>query len=209
MALKHVGQARFVDDEPLTLKQVKEAAPLEWVPGLERFSIFSWVEFPSLERASYGLLAVETGSIDPAAEVRAGTLGFEPSTIAPLTELAEALTTLERGERYLVEEFPFSEITEEQDYQRAVVACIEHEGLKESPLEWSPKGTRGEQYRAQWKGPGVYDMRECPPLKTADSVEEHELGGMEYEAGETLEYMFQGDEWKESLKKLLRELGGE
>lgn len=208
MALKHVGDGRFVDDEPLSLKMIREAAPQAWPSDLERYSIFPWVEFYSLERAGYGLMAIGEGKPSVSEEVREQQ--FDPSTIAPLTEIAEVLKTLEAGERYLVEEFPFSEITEASDYRKAIAACLKIKDFEVSPLDWSPRSTSRDgmrvKYESQWTGPGVYDMRECPPAKHADSVEEYELESMEAEADDVIDYMFQGDEWKESLRDLISEL---
>jgi hypothetical protein len=207
LALKHVGNSRFVDDEPLSLEEIRKAAPLEWVPGLERYSIFPWVEFYSLERAGYGLVAIGEGKPSVSKEVREQQ--FDPSTIAPLTEFSEAIKALEDGETYLADEFPYVEITEERDYRRAVAACLEIKGSKASPLDWSPRDRQDEKrvkYESKWEGPGVYDVRECPPSKHAASVEEYELDGMEAEASDVLDFMFQGDEWKDSLRELISEL---
>jgi hypothetical protein len=210
LALKHVGNGRFVDEDPLSLDEIRKAVP-EGMPSIEPYQIFPWVEFYSLEGAGYGLIAIGEGK--PSISEETGTLGFDPSTIAPLTEFDEMIKTLEEGERFLVEEFPFSEITEERDYRRAVAACLENKEFKASPLDWSPRDKLRDnvrvKYESQWGGPGIYDMRACPPEKHADSVEEYELSGMEGEAGETLDYMFQDDGWKNSLRNLLRELVGE
>lgn len=206
MALKHVGAGKFVDDEPVSEEDLARHAPKEWRPRLKPYRIYPWVEFYSLETAGYGLLATEgTHDAEPAASVEVGEQRFDPSTVAPLAELSEVLETMSKGRRYLVEEFPFAEIKEEDDYDHLLAVCLEVE-VPESPKQWSPRVKKRIHKESKWEGPGVYDARDCPPTRHSASAEDYELEGMEYWADDTLDYMFQGDEWKESLKRLLGEL---
>ena len=55
-------------------------------------------------------------------------------------------------------------------------------------------------------GPGVYDFRDSPPTQSYESVEAYESSSLEFEAEQILEYMFQGDEWKAALRKLIPEI---
>ena len=45
----------FLDEETIDPDTIMDIAPKEWFPGLSLFKIYAYVEFPSLERAYYGL----------------------------------------------------------------------------------------------------------------------------------------------------------
>lgn len=205
MALKHVGGGKFVDEDPV---DVKDAAPREWFPGLERFKVYPWVEFYSLERAGYGLLATEGAhDAEVVATYETGEQIFDPTAVASLMEFKEALEAIEEGARYSLEEFPYSEITQEEDYNRVLAACLGQEVTPPSSKDWSPRGEPGPKKETSlWTGPGVYDMRDCPPSRSYESVEEFEISSMEYWADDTLEFMFQDDAWRYTLTKLLDDL---
>jgi len=178
MGIKHVGGTTFVDDDPIDAKDAEVTLP----PGV---NAYAYVSFPSLERAEYGIYLTE-GAHD-ATEIESsevGETGFDPSAIAALSDFGEAIKELERGGRSSFEEFPFVEVSSKKDYNRALAA----QGKTAS--------------EGDWKGPGVYDFRDKPPSRHAESVEQYEIDGMEYWADDTLELMFQGDEWKDTLKEL-------
>jgi hypothetical protein len=180
MALQHVGGGRFVDD-PLTEDEVRRAAPKEWTPRLRGLQVRPWIEFVTLETARYGLLLSDLEG----REIDSEKVGRETFTdpIAPLTLFQEAFDLVRRESR-LLDEYPFVEVETQEQYD----LVREAQAVGES----------------EWEGPGVYDFREQPPTRHAESVEAYELEGMEFWAGEVLEGMFQGDEWKRTLLELLR-----
>jgi hypothetical protein len=180
MALQHVGGGRFVDD-PLTEDEIRRAAPKEWTPRLQGLQVRPWVEFVTLETARYGLLL-----FDPEGrEIDTKTVGrdrLSPDGVAPLTLFEEAFDLVRRESR-LLDEYPFVEVETKEKYD----LVREAQAVEESG----------------WEGPGVYDFRERPPTRQAESVEAYELEGMEFWAGDILDGMFQGDEWKRHLRDLL------
>jgi hypothetical protein len=171
MSLVYIGGATFVDDDPIA----KTA---------EGHQVYAWVEFATAERAYYGLSLHETDyksrKID---SIQVGVQTFsEPVGVA--SEFEEALDALERGAKYVFEEYPAVEINSEADYKRV----LEAQGLEED--------------EGDWQGPGIYDFRDTPP-SFIGTTEEYEIEQMKFWADSVLDYMFQGDEWKEALAELL------
>lgn len=208
MGLTYVADGTFVDDDPVSPEEIREIMGADWDPKLELIEVHPFVEFTSLERAYYGL-SIHT--LNPASvprlnpttdSVNVGQQMFE--NVSPLTEFKEALKLIQEGDQGLLEEFPFSEIEKESDYNEIVAAIIDVKPPRKTQ-DWSPSVQSRIKRESAWTGPGIYDMRDRPPTKQADSVEKYERDGMEYWAGDTLDYMFQGDEWKEKLRNLLME----
>jgi len=172
MAIKHVGNAVFIDTDPI------EEYP----------NVFSWVEFPTLEWARYGLSLMEGN--DPEGKeidsVEVGSTSFSPDAIAPQTLFEEAIEELGSGKFLSIEEFPMVEVTDESQWKEVQEIMAKKEPDTEPPA---------------WEGPGIYDFRELH--KAYDSVEAYELDGLTYWADDTIGFMFQGDEWKSSLKEML------
>jgi hypothetical protein len=192
MKLVYVGDATFVEKEPVDLTDtVVRELTLPKAP-----KVYWYVRFFSLERAGYGLALLTKGPkskwIDHE-EIREQT--FDPTVVAPLTEFSEGLELLEEGRRSMLEEYPFVEVTKEEDYKKALAAFLKE---SEGPREWSPRNKLEEE--SNWKGPGVYDFRDMT-LHTK-SVEQYEIDGMEYWAKDVLDTS-EDDDWEETLKKLL------
>jgi len=194
MKLVYVGDATFVDKEPV---DVSEAAPREWSPR-KTPKVYWYVRFFSLERAGYGLALLEKGPkskwIDHE-EIREQM--FDPTTVAPLTDYREGLELLEKGRRGMLEDFPFVEVKTEEDYNTALAQFLD---VEEGPREWSPRAVKKIEEESNWKGPGVYDFRDM--TLHSKSVEEYEKDNMEYWAKDVLDSSFD-DEWEPVLKKLL------
>jgi hypothetical protein len=206
MGLTYVADGIFVDDDPISPEEIREIMGADWSPKLELIQVHPFVEFKSLERAYYGL-SIHTlnpagvPKLNPATEsVNVGTQMFE--NVAPLRDFSEAFELIEKGSVGLLEEFPFSEIEEEVDYNKVMGVLLDIK-VPTRTQDWSPYDKSRIKLQSAWNGPGVYDMRDKPPTKQAESVEKYELDGMEYWAGDTLDFMFQGDEWKEKLRELL------
>lgn len=201
MTLVYVGDATFVDKEPVDLAEV---APREWSPR-NAPKVYWYVRFFSLERAGYGFALLAKGPkskwIDHE-EIREQM--FDPTTIAPLSNFSEGLESLERGRTWAIEEFPFVEVKSKEDYDKALQAFIESRREESGPREWSPRpGESLEKLmedRSDWRGPGVYDFRDMSLHEK--SVEKYEVDGMEYWAKDTLDSAYD-DEWQPALKKLL------
>jgi hypothetical protein len=194
----HVGNAVFMDETEI---DVSEELPKLWSPRSD-YSVYAYVEFPSLERAYGGLALVEKTKNGPKEKwvdsVQVDQMTWENS-IAPLTEFKEAVELLEEGAKYGFEEYPYVEVDKEEDYKKALLAISKE---SEGPKEWSP---RKKDEDSGWEGPGVYDFRESPPTRVYKSVLEYEMSSMESEADDVLEYMFQGDEWIKDLKSLVED----
>jgi len=194
MKLVYVGDATFVDKEPV---DVSEAAPREWSPR-KTPKVYWYVRFFSLERAGYGLALLEKGPkskwIDHE-EIREQM--FDPTTVAPLTDYREGLELLEKGRRGMLEDFPFVEVKTEEDYNTALAQFLD---VEEGPREWSPRAVKKIEEESNWKGPGVYDFRDM--TLHSKSVEEYEKDNMGYWAKDVLDSSFD-DEWEPVLKKLL------
>lgn len=195
MSLVYVGEATFVDKDPV---DVEAYAPRHWSPR-KKLSVYWYVRFPSLERAEYGLALLNKGPkskwID-SEEVREVT--FDPSAVAPLNEFKEAMEYLRKEDkRYLFEEFPYVEVTSEEDYKSALAAFLRRES---GPREWSPDVEELLKRESNWKGPGVYDFRDM--TRHAKSVEEYEKDSMAYWANDILDGAFD-DDWEPKLESLL------
>ena len=194
MKLVYVGDATFVDKEPV---DVSEAAPREWSPR-KAPKVYWYVRFFSLERAGYGLALLEKGPkskwIDHE-EIREQM--FDSTAVAPLTDYREGLELLEKGRRGMLEDFPFVEVKTEEDYNTALAQFLD---VEEGPREWSPRAVKKIEEESNWKGPGVYDFRDM--TLHSKSVEEYEKDNMKYWAKDVLDSSFD-DEWEPVLKKLL------
>lgn len=196
MTIKHRGEAMFIDDDPAYPEdpQAQRIRRKAWRPGLPEFfrkmKIYAYVEFPSLERYEAGLAAIEgdpkTGKWLDSIEI---TYGAFETPRAPLTEYGEAFDAIEEEEGWMLEEFPFVEIKNKKDY----VGAAKLTTMIESPEE-------------NWDGPGVYDLHDRPFTKQYDSVEEYELASLEDEAEHLVDFIFQGEEWKQKLVSLLETL---
>ena len=196
----YAGNSIFVDAEPLSEDEIREVLIHDWSPKLKDVKVHAVVNFSSLERAYYGLSILEKGpKSKPVVSVDVGMQTFE--NVAPLNDLSEAIEELSVGHRSGFEEFPFVEISTLIDYDRVLVHS--EDVRAEAPHAWSPKKKKGD-YQA-WGGPGVYDLRDKPPTKHAKSVEAYEIEGMKFWATDTIDFMFQGEEWKEKLKDLFAE----
>lgn len=169
-AIKYLGRGNFMDEEP--------------VEGTD--NVFPYVEFPSLERADYGLSLRDMKTQGEIDSIEVGDTTFDPSAIAPLSDFKEALEALEDDIGYLLEEFPMVEVTNENQWKQVQKIMSAKQPDTNPPV---------------WDGPGVYDFREL--TKSYDSVEEYELESMEYWANDVMDGMFQSDDWKNDLKKLL------
>lgn len=197
MALVYVGEATFVDKDPVDLT---EHAPREWSPRGKMPKIYWYVRFRSLERAEYGLALLRSGPrskwLDHK-EVRE--VMFEPTAIAPYFQFSEGLSELQSGHKYGFEEVPFVEVENEEDYNLALVAFLENQ---EGPRDWSPEVRKKKRIKEEsnWKGPGLYDFRDM--TRGAKSVEEYEKDSMEYWAKDALDSSYD-DDWEPTLHKLL------
>lgn len=197
MALVYVGEATFVDKDPV---DVEAHAPRLWSPRSKGPSVYWYVKFPSLERAEYGLALLNKGPrskwIDHE-EVREVT--FDSSAIAPLNDFKDAVGYLgeEDKSRHVFEEFPYVEVTSEEDYRKALAASL---GIGRGPRDWSPNDEKTLDDESNWKGPGVYDFRDM--TRHAKSVEEYEKDSMEYWANDVLDAAFD-DDWEPKLETLL------
>lgn len=202
MGLIFIGEGVFVDTDPVEFDIAED--PKAWDPEKDKpkkalpagYNLYAIVEFSSLEHAYYGL-AVFRGK--PSKKNRPKDVEYidRPmlwnERLAPIVDYSEALK-LYGAETYLFEEYPFTQITSKSDYARLV-----KEGT--DPKRWDPES---KNLISGWQKPGVYDLRDRPPSYVS-SVQDYELEEMKGGADETLEYMFQGEEWEELAKKLIEE----
>jgi len=183
MAIKHTGNGFFVDTEPV--------APPDGTPDDPDLHIYAFARFRSLEHVSYGLMRTAGGPADEGIDFEeVGEYGMDP--LAPHWEFAHALDTIEKrgdDERYLFEEVPYVEVETEEEYDEALEAL----GVEEDE-------------EGNWEGPGLYDFRDDPPTFQG-SVEKNELEEMSMAADDAIDFMFQGDEWKETYAALADEEG--
>ena len=195
----------FLDKEAIEPQAIMDAAPKEWFPSLSRFKIYGYVEFPSLERAYFGLAAVR-GEPSHRWEASVVVGQTEMEVAAPLVDFGDALRHLKEESDHVFEEYPFVEVTSKADYNRALAIIIDVVDPQTSVKAWSPSVKKKLERASLWEGPGVYDFRDEPPTRSYESVEAYE--GLSYadEAEQFLEYMFQGDEWKEALRNLIQEI---
>lgn len=211
MSIIEVTPGSFIDDEPVGEDDVKRELARLGAPPSEapRFrDIYPYVQFHSLERASYGLVLTAGAPRGRTLDYEeTGETGFE--NLAPLNDLDDAVENLERGDEVVFEEAPYAEILDEADYNRTLRAAAGE--VDDEPEEWEPgKEPAGapEGEPSVWDGPGVYDLRDLPPTKSWPSVEEYEAEAMDREASDLVDFMFQGDEWRDTLRDLVaRSLG--
>lgn len=206
MTIVKVAPGLYMDDDPVGLSDIerelaKIGAPLS---RASRFKgvVYPYVVFHSLERAGYGLTITEDKPHSKTVDT-----GEERETtfeiLAPINDLDDAVEILERGDEIVFEEMPFVEVLDEKDYARVAAAA----GDSDEPEEWEPG--RGPHPRTPgWEGPGVYDLRDSPPSRALNSVEEYEEDSMESMAFDIVDFMFQSDEWRDALRDLVaRNLG--
>lgn len=199
MALVYVGEATFVDKDPVDLK---EHAPREWSPRGKMPKIYWYASFPSLERGNYGLAVLKSGPksawLDHE-EVRE--VGFDPTAIAPYMDFNEGLSELRKEHQYAFEEVPFVEVKKKEDYDIAFLTWKGIEGPEEMTSQERRRIMDFELKReSNWKGPGLYDFRDM--TRGAKSVEQYEIDSMEYWANDLLDGGYD-DDWESALHKLL------
>lgn len=173
MAIKHTGNAHFIDTDPV---EAPEGAPQ--VPD-----VYSYADFRSLEHVSYGLVRTTGGwNGDEIDSVEVGQYGMEP--LSQFWEFSDAIKEIESGGSTLFEDVPYVEVETEEQYNEVLDAL---------ELEEDEEG--------DWQGPGLYDFRDNPPSYQG-TVEENELEDMERAADDAFDFMFQGEEWEGVYKEL-------
>jgi hypothetical protein len=194
MSLVYRKDAMFVDDDPVDLEK---ALPKDWSPALRKISVYWLVEHPTMHRTRTRLAIIKgsprNGTILDSVNV--DTNEWEESN-APLTDIGEAIEMYRKEQDFIFEEFPYVEVEQESDYNRAVG------GHGIGPKDWSPIAPD-----SAWSGPGVYDFRDRPPTRAYKSVEEYEFEGMEERSKQVLESTYD-DDYKEPLMKLLADYVG-
>jgi hypothetical protein len=204
MALVYVGDATFVEKESIDLK---EYAPREWSPRRENPKVYWYVQFPSLERLSYGLAMLKKGPkskwLDH--EEIGENRFFEP--IAPLWDFSDALKELEvaaakgKDRSHSFEEHPFVEVTKKDDYNKAFILFKGVENPEGMTAQERERIMRFElESESNWKGPGVYDLRDM--TQHAKNVEKYEIESMEFYADQEIDGAHQGD-WEPALHELI------
>jgi hypothetical protein len=202
MALRHIGNGTFVDDDPMDVSEVV-------TEDLKGWKFYPYVEFASLERAYAGfILSKKAPGKSQHYQGQQFRNQLERPTIwenslAPILEFSDALAELklERRHRNLYEELAYVEVIDKKAY--GILLGAEHQEL--GPKDWIPGKGRKAYDWSSWKGPGVYDMREVPPERVYRSVEEYERECMEDAGRDVLEDMYQGDEWKELVTQMVDE----
>ena len=195
MALAHVGGGNFLDlnevEDPNRQRRLggRRAHLIPYVGKKEEVHVNAYVTFVSLFRIYYGLQRTVGGPRTEVIErVNVGTFERDES-VAPYWYLSDAMSELERGEdrrSWAFEEVPYVEVDDKEDYDEVL-------RLMEIASE-----------DGAWEKSGLYDFRDEPPSYSG-TVEEYEIDSMKYEAEQTLDYMFQGDEWKEAYETLATE----
>ena len=167
MSIEHISGTLFMDSDAISAEDILTEAPKDWFPGLSSLNIYPYVEFSSLERAYYGLAAVKGNPTSKwiSSAMTETMLIQDP---APLTDFGEALVMLEQERDHLFEEFPFVEVTNEDDYNR-VLAMIINVPVPKSVKDWSPIIKKKLERESSWMGPGVYDFRDEPPARIVDA----------------------------------------
>lgn len=199
MGFKHIGNAVFVDEDSTDVSEIVHEDLGEW-------KFHPYVEFSSLERAYYGFVMLKSPPGTPDQEKIYGTIDHTmiwENSIAPLFDFGDALKELQEPQRSrsFFEEYPYLEVESKEKYKELLNA--EHPVL--GPKDWTPGKRRKKPDWSEWKGPGVYDMREVPPVQAYPSVEAYETEAMEREADETTDFMFQGDEWKDLVTQMIED----
>lgn len=207
--LLEVKPGMFVDTDKIAPEDVKAVATQyeSDFPTLSAFKFYPYVTFPSLERAHYGILATRgNAGEDEVESVQAGSVG-EIEDLAPSMGVEDALRLIETGQELTFEEYPFVEVNTKMDYDELVAAAA---GLPNVPTQkptrkdWSPISKKKPEGKwSAWEGVGVYDFRDSPPSRHAASVEEYQSAGMDAEATQIIDMMFQGDGWRWDLNILI------
>lgn len=156
----------------------------ETEPVIPGKNVFAYVKFPSLERASYGVYLTDGGAkgdeID-SNEVNETT--YDPTAIAPLTDLTDAIEVLKDGDS--LEEFPYVEISDEAQFNKLVEA-----GGKDREKEL-------------YTGPGVYIISGSDWSKQYESVDTYQADEMKAAADDLIDDLYSGDELKEAANVIL------
>lgn len=195
MGFKFKGAGVVVDTDPIDLSDVSAK---EWSPRLRDVRAYGYVRFYSFERADYGVFISTEGPKGEWKESAAvGNTRFDG--IAPYGTFGDAIG--EVNDKSMFEEVPLVEVLLEEDYAKAVLAQL-GENL-DDPGSWKLTSLQ-EVKDGDWEGPGLYDFRDKPPTFSG-TVDEYEVADMEFWAEDTLDYMYQGDEWKSTLRTLLAE----
>jgi len=219
MTIVHIPDtATFIDDKPVE----------------EHPEIHPYVEFPSLERASYGFAHVEKAGrrykVLDSREV--GETGFEPIALFfefrdALGELENRLYAEEAGKTLhgpwwsIFEESSMVLIDDKREYDDAmkVAETLDRRNelrlhqqrvetaIAEGLFSSSPREREYKKKESEWDGPGLYDFREFPFTRSYGSVSEYEISVMKDEADNILEYMYQGDERVDVLEEFVKEVG--
>lgn len=195
MGLVYVGGSVFVDDEKV---DVKKAAPRDWSPATAQLSVYPYVRFPSMERSEFGLALTKGAPTDPWIDWEKVGDNRYMEPIAPLADVRDAQKTMERY-RGMLDEAPYAELDDENVYLELLATHLK-EGISEIG-SWTPEKLARVREESHWDGSGVYDLRDM--LKAHATVEDYERESAQYWADQDLEGMFQGDEWKKALPKLL------
>lgn len=165
----------------------------EWLKEASGTRIYAWVSFHGLYRLTYGLMLTTGGPRDRVVATKQ--IGqSELENPAPYWGFYDALRELkdavaEKGPDSprllrIFDENPLVDVSDEGEYDEALAAT----GL--SPEDGS------------WEKAGLYDFTNTPP-RYVTSLEAYERDSMKYEAEQILDYLFQGDEWKNVCETLL------
>lgn len=152
--------------------------------------IYAYVKFPSLERAEYGIYMTEGDPSD--SEIKSESLGestYDPTSIAPLTDFADAVEVLKDGDS--LEEFPYVEISDEAQFNK----LIESAG-KDRENEF-------------WEGPGVYIIAGSTYHRQYDSVERYQMEEMKAAADDLIEDLHSGEELQDAAEAMLDKIEAE
>jgi hypothetical protein len=219
MAVIHLGQAVFIDDDPITPKRWAESESaqirfkkrwrsetqqaMDWFDRMAEekgLSIHPWVEFYSLERAGVGIALVkDEKEVVDHVELREVPY-FEPINTGTPAEY------LEDDSGFMFEEYPDVIVENKADWERLFQVHKNHYEKK----EW------GAVEDAEYDGPGVYDGRDMS--KFSDSADDWELGALQDQADQLTDYIFwggllpsdlHGEEWVEAFEKLVTEAAEE
>jgi hypothetical protein len=196
MALVNVGGSVFVDEAKVDFEKLP---PKDWFPGMADLAVYPYAKFPSLERVEWGLALTEGRPTDKWLDwQKVGDDRFnEP--VAPLIDIKDAQRLLDLGRQGALEENPFAELQDEDDYLE-LLATQMREGIRGIET-WPADKLERVRDESKWMGPGVYDLRDMTRHK--ESVEEYEREGMAFWADHIVDEMFYDDKWVQELKDLL------
>lgn len=206
MGAKHIGNAIFIDDHPITPKdwsERKRSVSMKWNPKTKtiiswldkmgpRAGIYPYAEFLSSERASIGVALVVDGRIRDKTQIKEIQYN-EPQGL----DVMEISDIPDGRAAYVYEEYPFVNVQNRKDFDRLL------ESHHESYPQWA-------EVERDYNGPGVYDAREMS--RDYDSPEQYELAALEEEADQLIEYIFsggllstdlEGEEWIKAFEQLL------